>query len=166
MIKINIKTQNQNYTKLSVFDFDRTLFKSPEKPDNHKGNWWIEKKSLSTNLIGEIPKDSMWNMDTVRQAQEELQNKNTYCVMMTGRIGRTFEEIINNLLKQKNLNFKKAYFNSFGQDSSDYKIKEIKKILKKYPSIKNIEMWDDDREDISIYTKEFASKYNFYINRI
>lgn len=166
MIKIKIKNNITSPSKLSVFDFDGTLFKSPEKPEGYKGNWWIEKKSLSSEIIGETPKDSMWNMGVVREALEEISNKNIICVMMTGRIGNVFEERIKELLNQKNLNFKQLSFNSFGQDTGNYKINEIKKILKKHPSIKNIEMWEDEEDKIDLYTKQFSNKYHFYINRI
>lgn len=164
MITVKI-IKSKKIKKLSIFDFDDTLFKSPDKPKGYKGNWWIQEKSLSSELIGEIPDDSYWNLDVVSSALKEISDKNTICVMMTGRIGNVFEERIKQLLKQKQLNFKKFYFNSFGQDTAQYKIDEINKILKKYNSIKNIEMWDDDSEKIELYNKEF-NNYNLQINKV
>ncbi len=167
MIKIKISNNSSKFlTKLSVFDFDGTLFKSPDKPKNYKGNWWIEEKSLSSKTVGEVSPDSLWNMRVVRDAQEELSNSNAFCIMMTGRIGNVFEDRIKELLLQKNLNFKVVKFNSFGQDAGDFKVKEIKEILKNNPSIKNIEMWEDESDKIELYTKQFSNNYNFYINRI
>lgn len=167
MIRIKIsKNSSEVPSKLSVFDFDGTLFKSPDKPKNYKGNWWIEEKSLSPKIIGAIPVDSMWNMSVVRDALQELSEKNTFCVLMTGRIGNVFSQRITELVEQKQLNFKEIKFNSFGQDAGEFKVKEINKLLEKYPSIKKIEMWEDEQDKIKLYTEEFASKYNFYINRI
>lgn len=165
MIKIIVKNNN-NPIKLSVFDFDGVLFKSPEKPKEHEGNWWIEKISLAPETIGEIPKEVFWNDNVIQQAIKECSNKNTYCILLTGRIEKTFSDRIKQLLSQKNLKFKEVGLNEFGRDSADFKIEYINNILKKIPSIKNIEMWEDKIENAKLYTKEFSNKYNFKCNMI
>jgi hypothetical protein len=70
-------------------------------------------------------------------------------------------------ISQKHLNFKEVHLNEFGRDTSEFKIATIKNILKKYPSIKNLEMWDDDEEKAEDYKEEFKSSgLNFKINMV
>lgn len=166
MIKITIKNNTGSYNKLSVFDFDGTLFKSPEKPKNHKGNWWIEKVSLGSETVGEVPTDDFWNLDIVNNVFKELNNKNTYCILLTGRVDNIFEDRIKQLLNQKKINFKEVHLNSFGEDTGKFKIKTINNILKKHPSIKNIEMWEDEMDKAELYTKEYSDKFNFKCNLV
>jgi hypothetical protein len=78
--------------------------------------------------------------------------------MLTGRIDQFFEDRINELLKQRKLNFRLVGLNEFGMDTAEFKINKINQILKKYPSIKNIEMWEDEPEKVSIYKAEFKDK--------
>ena len=153
--------------KLAVFDFDATLFKSPDKPKGYKGNWWIKKDSLGEPNVPEIPNDKFWNMDIVKQAEKNIKDPSTYCVLMTGRVDKFFEDRIKQLLSQKHLNFKEVHLNEFGRDTSEFKIATIKNILKKYPSIKSLEMWDDDEEKAEDYKEEFkSSDLNFNINMV
>jgi hypothetical protein len=165
MIKIKFKKSINMPSKLSIFDFDGTLFKSPESPDNFKGNWHASKESLGEPTVPTVPDDNFWNMDVVSAASKELSDPKTYCIMLTGRIDQFFQERIEELLKQKNLNFKLVGLNEFGRDTAEFKIEKIKDILKQYPSIKKIEMWEDEPEKISIYETEFKN-YDIKINYI
>jgi hypothetical protein len=166
MLRVRLVDNKGTYTKLSVFDFDGTLFKSPEKPKGFKGNWWISKESLGEPNVPEEPDDNFWNMDVVQVANNELNNNSTFCCMMTGRVGAAFEDRIKDLLSQKSLNFALTKFNEFGGDTGQYKVEEIKKLLKKYPSIQFIEMWEDDQEKVELYKEHFSASYKFKINKI
>jgi hypothetical protein len=165
MIKLKIKTKINMPSKLSVFDFDGTLFKSPENPKGFKGNWYASKESLGEPTIPAIPDDNFWNMDVVSAAKKELSSSSTYCIMLTGRIDQFFQERIEELLKQKNLNFKLIGLNEFGRDTAEFKIEKINYILNQYPSIKHIEMWEDEPEKVSIYKTEF-NDYDIKINQV
>lgn len=149
---------------LCVFDFDDTLFRSPEQPKNFKGNWKISKESLSEPHVPEIPSDIFWNLNIVNRAKECIENKNNYCVMLTGRIDRFFEDRIKQLLSQKQLNFKEVHLNEFGEDTVEFKIQKINNILRRYPSIKNIKFWDDKKEYLQKYLDEFKQNYKVYSN--
>ena len=161
MIKIKIGGLSSEYTKLSVFDFDGTLFKSPDKPPSYSGNWWISKDSLNPPYVPKIPDDSYWNMDIVLKAKQEINQPNTFCVLFTGRVDQFFEDRVKELLKQKKLNFKIIKLNTFGGDTAEFKITEINSILNKFKKIKNIELWDDEPEKIELYKEKFQKKVNF-----
>lgn len=168
MLKIKIGSKKENGvgpTKLSVFDFDRTLFKTPERPENFDGNWPASKESLGPPTIPDRPLDNLWNMDVVQAAKKELSDKNTVTVMLTGRIDQFFQDRIEQLLKQKNMNFYDVGLNQFGRSAGEFKIERIGQILSKFPSIKIIEMWEDEQDKIELYTETFGSKYKFKINK-
>jgi hypothetical protein len=165
MIKIRLSANKNIFTKLSVFDFDNTLFKSPDSPSDFKGNWHASKESLNEPTVPKVPDDSFWNLDVVSSAKKELSKPENYCIMLTGRIDQFFQDRIEELLKQKNLNFKLVGLNEFGMDTAEFKINKINEILKRYPTIKNIEMWEDEPEKASIYNTEFKHK-NIKINKV
>lgn len=146
---------------LAVFDFDHTLYKSPEAPKGHKGNWHIKPESLPDN-----PKEKDWNLDIVNKAQELCEDPSVYCVMMTGRVGNVFGDKIDNYFKQRGLNFAKTFYNEFGGDTADYKIETIHKLLNKLPNVQSLVMWDDDRKKAEKYSEEFADKINYKIHMV
>lgn len=143
---------------LAVFDFDDTLFNSPEAPKGFKGNWHINPESLPDN-----PKEKDWNLDTVSRAYEMCEDPSVYCVMMTGRVGNIFGDKIDAMLNGRGLNFAKTYYNEFGSDTAQYKIEEINKLLNKLPSVEKLLMWEDQREKAEKYIEEFADKLDYKI---
>lgn len=166
-IKVKIKEEKpESYTKLSVFDFDRTLFRSPDKPKNYDGSWWLELKSLAPPNVPEKPGSDFWIESTVQSAKKELSNSKTYTILLTGRIDTVYDERVRDLLSQRGLNFHYIRLNKMGGDTGEFKVSEIKKILKKFPTVKKIEMWEDEQEKADLYTEEFSKKYQFQINMV
>lgn len=164
---LRIKLSGKKYcTKLSVFDFDGTLFKSPDKPDGYKGNWWIEEKSLNPPAVPKKPDDSFWNMEVVNKALEEIQNPKNCVILMTGRVDQFFTDRINELIKQKGLNFKHVWLNQFGRSTGEFKVEKIKTVLRDNLSIKEIEIWEDEQDKVELYTDTFGKDYKFNINKL
>lgn len=164
MIKIII--EGGGYNKLSVFDFDGTLFKSPLKPDKYRGNWWSNKESLSPPYVPKRPDEQFWISDTVEAAKKEIRDEKTFTMLLTGRVDAIFDERIKQLLKQQGLSFNYVKLNSFGQDTGDFKLSQIKKILKTFPKIKKIEMWEDEEEKAELYNETFSNDYSFKLNKL
>ncbi len=146
---------------LAVFDFDDTLFQSPEAPKGYKGNWHIKPESLP-----DTPKDQDWNLDIVSRALDMCEDPSIYCVMMTGRVGNIFGQKIDDMLRGKGLNFAKTYYNEFGGDTAQYKMDEINKLLSKLPNVQNLLMWEDQREKAEKYSEEFSDKINYKIHMV
>jgi hypothetical protein len=86
--------------------------------------------------------------------------------MMTGRVGKFFEEKINKLLRDRNILFAETHFNEFGGDTGKYKKETIYNILDKLPNIKNLAMWEDKEDKAEEYIEEFADKLNFKIHMV
>jgi len=152
---------------LAVFDFDKTLFRSPDAPKGHKGNWHIKIDSLTSPIVSDIPKDNMWNMQIVNKAKEHIDRPDVYCIMLTGRIDNIFEDRVNQLLLQKELVFDIVRLNEFGGDTVDFKVNTIKSLIDKMPNLDRLTMWDDDEEKIEKYKEIFSNKdYTFIIHTV
>lgn len=152
---------------LAVFDFDKTLFRSPDAPSNNKGNWHIKIDSLTPPAVKDVPNDNMWNMSIVSKAKELIDRQDVYCIMLTGRVDNIFEERINELLLQKELLFDKVGLNHFGGDTVEFKVNTIKNLIDKMPNLDRLSMWDDDEEKIEQYKEIFSNKdYSFVIHTV
>ncbi len=154
-LKLFEEYKNENITKISVFDFDGTLIESPmpdwgkaeyEKetgePYPHKG-WWGKIESLSDFF--EIPKIE----ETEVAYNKERETPNTLLVMMTNRLTH-FEDRVKEILKDKNYffdiyNFKKHH----GQE----KVKRVQEILKDYPNVEQVEIWEDRPDEVKNFEK-------------
>jgi hypothetical protein len=158
LVKESEKPSSKLIKKLVVFDFDKTLFRSPDKPEGFKGNWWASKESLAEPHVPKDPDRSYWFKDTIAAAEDAFESPKTYSVMMTGRMGKNFEDRINELLDQNGIQFHEIHMNDSGGDTEDFKLGIMKKILKRYPSIISVEIWDDKAEHLSFFKKELESE--------
>jgi hypothetical protein len=141
--------------RLVVFDFDGTLFRSPEPPEDFDGNWWASKESLGEPHIPENPDRSYWFKDVISATREAIDNKKTYSILLCGRMEKNFGDRIKELLDQQGIEFNYIKLNDSGVDTVDFKIKEIKKALKEYPRISTIEIWDDKQEHLEKFKDKF-----------
>jgi hypothetical protein len=167
LIKEMISDLKTRRTKLNVFDFDGTLFNSPEPPTDWKksrGSWYYELKSLSQELIGDGSR--FWNRRVVSDALKCLLDDKSITILLTGRNQRNFDEIVKELITSAGLNFDYVKLNPGGNTES-FKINEIKKILDSNYRIKTIEFWDDNEEYLQTYKNTFEDLgYNVLINLI
>lgn len=150
-----IITNLKSKSKLNVFDFDSTLFKSPEPPidwEKSIGTWYYEPKSLSNDLINNG--SGFWNEPIVSAAMSCLNDNNAITILLTGRNDRNFNKTVNELLTSKGLNFNYVKLNR-GGNTSKFKINEISNILNTNDSIKTIEFWDDNEEYLQKYKNTF-----------
>ena len=129
------------YIKLAVFDFDGTLFRSPEKPDWWKGGWWGNLNSLSEPCVPERPPADWWNGSVVSAAKQAINNPDVLAVLLTGRIPK-FSLRLKDLLNQAGLHFDFVRLNSGGATEA-FKMKAIQEILEENPSIRGVAIWED-----------------------
>lgn len=142
--------------KLHIFDFDGTLFKSPEKPDWWDKGWWGNLNSLSTPCVPETPTPDWWNDSVVQEAKRSLANTDIRTVLMTGRIPK-FSLRVKSLLKQVGLEFPEVYF-STGGPTETFKVNTIKKILDEMPSIRGVSIWEDRETHLRVFSDWVESR--------
>jgi DNA-binding ferritin-like protein len=130
--------------ELHVFDFDGTLFRSPEPPEGFKGSWWWSDVSLSPPCVPLEPTGDWWVEDTVNAARASIDNPDVYTVMMTGRPDRSgFRMLIPTLLRQQGLDFDEVHLSNSNR-TPVFKEKTITDILKRVPEIERVVFWDDN----------------------
>ena len=134
-------------TELHVYDFDGTLFKSPAPPvdwDKGMGAWYSAPGSLLPPCVPANPGNEWWYENVVESAKQSISDPSVLAVMMTGRSNNTgLRYRIAELLNNKNLDFTAVYLKEGVEDTAVYKSIMLEKLLKKFPSIQSVHMWDD-----------------------
>ncbi|PIA18601.1 hypothetical protein COEREDRAFT_79634 [Coemansia reversa NRRL 1564] len=111
-----LRQHKQGVQRLSIFDFDNTLFKSP-LPNPRLWDqkligmlrstdlgWFQDSRTLSAPYLEYS--DSHWIQPIVRLAQAEMQRKDTLVVLLTGRSHAAYRQLVLGLLeKHRGLRF-------------------------------------------------------------
>jgi len=143
-------------TKLALFDFDGTLvdtelpetgkeiwLKKTKKVWPHIG-WWGKADSLDTEIFDNklIP--------SVKEAYDIIKTESeTLSVMLTGRRLALAKEV-NKILKMHGLIFDEHHFNTGGA-TEVCKMRTIDKLLKNYPDVEEISIWEDRIAHVDIF---------------
>jgi FMN phosphatase YigB (HAD superfamily) len=134
--------------KISIFDFDGTLVDSPKPEDGIAiweeiygfeypfKTWWDRVESLDQKVF---------NIDTIESTiddyNEEYGNEDTLVIMLTGRIPK-LKNTIKNILDKNNIYFDEYHFKDIDNTLLS-KVNTIESLLKEYPYVEEIEMWED-----------------------
>ena len=129
---------------LYIFDFDGTLFNSPEPPDwwKDKTAWWSDPQSMLPPCLPREPSAEWWIEPTVKDFKKATEDNEIYNVLLTGRESAQFTTRVKELLRQKGLQFDDVRLLD-QEDTQTFKVEQINRILKEYPSIERVEMWED-----------------------
>lgn len=158
------------YNKIVCFDFDQTLFNTPEP---HAGKvewlkktgevwkyngWWGRADSLNTNVF--YIHMNQWVYKKYLEASED---PNTYVMLATGRLLKSpgmFDAVMN-LLKLYGLEFDGVFLNT-GGETYNFKIKLFDQMITKLKA-KELTMYDDRSEHLKLF-KEWAMEKEIKIN--
>ena len=141
---------NKQDLELHIFDFDGTLFRSPEKPAGWKGSWWANKLSLEPPCVPDKPGDEWWISKTVSAAMAAISDPNIFAVCLTGRQDFIYRGRLPIILNEKGLNFDMIRL-SDGQDTGRFKSSHIRRLLNQHRSIKKVVIWEDNAELLETY---------------
>tara|TARA_S200002703_G_scaffold20906_2_gene17371 strand:- start:7782 stop:10652 length:2871 start_codon:yes stop_codon:yes gene_type:complete len=167
-----LKEQTEDINKISIFDFDGTLMKTPDSKEGKKQweefygkkyphiGWWGKPESLDDAVFDIQPIES-----TVSDYKKETENPNTFVIMLTGRLPHQSSQV-EELLALHNIYFKEYHYKSDG-DTLTSKLNTIKSLLNRFPQVKEIEMWED-REAHVIAFEEWGKEngVNIKVNYI
>lgn len=157
-----LKERTENINKISIFDFDGTLMDTPDSKEGKKQweefkgeeyphiGWWSKPESLDDSVFDIQPIES-----TVSDYKNEMNNPNTFVIMLTGRLPHQSKQI-EELLALHNIHFKEYHYKSNG-DTLTSKINTIKSLLNRFPEVNEIEMWED-REPHAIAFDEWGKE--------
>jgi hypothetical protein len=141
----------ETITRLVIMDFDGTLMdtmtpdigkdlwrKSTGFDWPHKG-WWGREESLDTVVFGSKPIQPV-----VDAYHNFVGDPSTHMVMMTGRIPKLKNQVMN-MLNRHNLKFDEYLFNNAGA-TLDFKINKLNNFLSTFPDLTNIVIYEDRPE--------------------
>ena len=161
--KVKLLQESYNLiNKISIFDFDGTLMKTPHPEEGKKQweeftgkeyphiGWWSKPESLDDAVFDIQPIEN-----TVTDYLREKSNPDTLVIMLTGRIPHQAEQI-EELLLLHNISFDEYHYKGNG-DTLSSKINTIKSLLNRFPNVKEIEMWED-REPHAIEFKQWGKE--------
>ena len=145
--------------ELHLYDFDGTLFRSPDPPDWYDrsvGSWWISHSSLDEPCVPHQPGGEWWVGNTVTAAKASISDPNVFAICCTGRTEKPFRWRVPELLKQRGLNFDAVYLNP-GMDTAAFKRGILSKLLNRYPFVEHVVVWEDDATKAASYVKHVKS---------
>ena len=161
--KVKLLQESYNLiNKISIFDFDGTLMKTPHPDEGKKQweeftgkeyphiGWWSKPESLDDAVFDIQPIEN-----TVTDYLREKSNPDTLVIMLTGRIPHQAEQI-EELLLLHNISFDEYHYKGNG-DTLSSKFNTIKSLLNRFPNVKEIEMWED-REPHAIEFKQWGEE--------
>jgi hypothetical protein len=147
--------------ELHLYDFDGTLFRSPDRPEWWGHDTWLTNPaSLGPPCVPEKPGSEWWVPSVVADAKKSIANQDVWAIVCTGRSdmpksGNRWR--VPALLKQQGLNFDEVYLNP-GKDTAIYKMDVIDKILGRYPKISTVQIWEDHTTNFPRYIKHVEDK--------
>lgn len=154
--RVASKKEARSYTRITMFDFDGTLFRSWEKtPD-----WWtdqtpysffIQPVSLDDPCVPDRPGSEYWIHGSVAGAKEAMRDAGTYMVLITGRV-KSHEPRVKELLSQVGIRFDRMYFNP-GMSAVAFKKKVLGVLLASYNTVNRVDVWENEN----------MSNYNTYL---
>ena len=153
-----MKTSSENL-ELHIFDFDNTLFRSPEPPEwwsNKKmGYWFNEAISLSEPFVPQKPSGDYWYGGVVSEAKRSISDMDTLAIMCTGRPNDNgaMRYRVAELLKGKGLDFDEVHLKPGTGSTARYKAKLVFDLLKKYPNITSVSVWEDTQKNLDAIQK-------------
>ena len=143
------------YDKLVCFDFDGTLFHTPEPHEGKQiwlretgivwpyNGWWGKAESLNTDVFY-IPV----NEYVLARYKEAVADPKTYVILATGRLQKVagMRACIDKILTQHNITFDEVHLN-WGSDTYNFKTRLFEQLMSKL-KIKEFTMYDDRHEHL------------------
>jgi len=143
-------------SEIHLFDFDGTLFKSPDAPADwvkQPGEWWWGiPQSLDEPCVPRKPDGAWWVGPVASKAKESIGNPDVYAVLATGRLDNTFRWRVPELLKAGGLNFDEVHLSTPG-GTLQFKSRLLLNLLRKFPFVDTVRIWDDRREHLQAFKK-------------
>ena len=133
--------------ELHLFDFDGTIFKSPEyTPDwwNAPGEWsWLSHPlSLTDPCVPLNPPSEWWIKSSIKDAKASTRNRNAITIICTGRV-QPHEPRIRSLLKKAGItNLDGVFFNP-GISAAIFKTQVIEDLHNKY-DFEAVHIWENE----------------------
>lgn len=153
-LQVRAARVSPKYTKLHIFDFDGTLFRSPGPPDDAEEpeSWWSSPESLAPETVGEKPSRDMWHPESVKALRDAVEDPDSYVVVMTGR-HRSLRHRIGDILESAGLRPDELITNPEIGNTTGYKRDEMRYLLHQLPNVREVNFWEDRKADLKGYQR-------------
>ena len=132
-------------TSVHIFDFDGTIFRSPEKPEDWQGGWWSKSESLYPPFVPESPDASWYNPKVVSAIRNANSDPDAYTVLMTGRLPKLGDRV-KELCRKHGITFDEWQFNK-GGSTEEFKMRQMRKLVEEH-GFKHVTLWEDRHVEI------------------
>ena len=137
---------------LEIFDFDWTLFRSPDVPEGEPRKPFIHHpRSLEPPHVPIRPDEEFWIEEIVSELRDAQRRPDSLTVVLTARRAKT-EDRIMELLHQRLLDPDIVLFRSaaFHKDKNrvNFKRRMALKLLRDNPTVTKMVVWEDEEEQI------------------
>ena len=152
--------QREPDKSLVVFDFDGTIFRSPDKQSGeqayrratgkdwpHKG-WWGRTESLMPPVVPLRPDPSWYLDDVVRAHKRHSGDPHSRVVLMTGRHAG-FKQRVLELLDNAGIHFDDAFFQGQSGGTFENKANNIARLLA--DGYSSVEVYEDRTEHAAMF---------------
>ena len=140
-----------NFTRLVMFDFDGTLFKSDEAGPSWWDapgpySWGLDPRSLDEPCVPSRPGPAYWNSAVVSAARSASNDPTAFVVLITGRV-KTHAARIKELLGQVGIAPDSTYYNP-GMNAATFKTRTFSHLLAKHPYVNRLEVWENENQSV------------------
>ena len=152
---VDICTGVQDITQLFIFDFDLTLFNSPDPKEGRElyemctGRKWPHKGWLSwpESLL---PPLKVYPGPALPEYHLHYSCAGSLTIILTARIQRT-EKAVKTILENFKLSPDRLYLrpDSCQQMSPDFKASVVNKLLEEFPNVTLVKFWDDRHDNLA-----------------
>lgn len=160
-------------SEVNIFDFDGTLFRSPEPnftkwsseavgklkghPRDRGLGWFQEVITLSAPYVPVAPGEEWWNQQLVKRVRESMASESAVTVLLTGRT-ESYRENIQTLISHLNLAFDVVGLKSPPEmKTMEFKKEFIDGLVAKYKPRK-INMWEDRPNHLEEFSRFLLEK--------
>jgi hypothetical protein len=167
----------EHIKKISVYDFDKTLARTPEntienrqlwekhhgRPWPHRGNgWWAKDESLDINVFNVELNDEVKNAAIL-----DINAFDVHAVLLTGRIGR-FSSSVKEVCRRGGLPYFNDYYFNDSDNTLKFKLAKMEMLKTEFSKATVFEMWEDREAHIPHFIDWGKENYgdNFIIHII
>ena len=164
-VKHAVTKKAKTYSRIAMYDFDGTLFRSWESTppwwegthlDDRPYSFFVKPESLGEPCVPEKPPSKYWISNTVKNAQRDSRDRSCLVVVVTGRV-KVHKPRVLELLRSKGINPDLSYFNP-GMSAAKFKVAVLKNLLVGYNTVDRIDIWENENQTIYQTALEQAAK--------
>jgi hypothetical protein len=150
-IRVAAEKTGKTYTRIAMYDFDGTLFRSWEKTpewwegthlDDRPYSFFVKPESLDEPCVPDRPGSAYWIGNTVRHAKWDSSDRACFLVVITGRV-KVHAPRVKELLSSQGIRPDAFYFNP-GMSAARFKSVVLKNLLIGYNTIDQIDVWENE----------------------